>query len=86
VLAHHIARAGVTPAALRAYEADRLPRLRAIARHNIEIMNAAALATGEEYMALKRRQAAFEAEVVHVFDHACCKEGGGAAAAQRVAC
>jgi hypothetical protein len=81
VLAYHIAASGPTPAALRAYEADRLPRIRAIAKHNIEVMNAAALASGEEYLELKKRQAAFEAEVVNVFDHACV----GAAAA-RVAC
>ncbi|GBF90246.1 hypothetical protein Rsub_03379 [Raphidocelis subcapitata] len=67
VLAHHLAAAGPTEAALRAYEAERLPRLRTLAEFNITTMNSAAKAAGQDYQELKRRQAEFEEAVVHAF-------------------
>lgn len=81
MLAHHLAALGASEAALRAYEAERLPRLRVLAEHNITTMNSAAKAAGEDYQELKRRQAEFEDGVVHRFPAPGTKPGTPAAAA-----
>ncbi|KIY99801.1 hypothetical protein MNEG_8159 [Monoraphidium neglectum] len=75
VLAHHLAAVGPCEAALRAYEADRLPRLKAIAEFNIDLMNKITKAAGEEYLQLKERQTEFERTVMFKFDHPCTRGG-----------
>lgn len=78
VLAHHLSRLGPCEAALRAYELDRLPRIRGIAQYNIESMNRAAKTTGEEFLQLKKRLAEYERDVVFMFDHPCLEQAAGA--------